>query len=522
MQAQANHQAGQASQGPTDRRGLGVETQRREQVEKRQAGAGQHRQAAPLPGRRLFVARLTQPVEAEQQSRAEHRRTQRRTGQQAVLPRTQFAEEGQRRARLQQQGEGTGQTAPLTQPQPEDAGALHRPGGRGPARIQAQGNRQAGEHHPQRQAGFHQQQGAAFRAPGQQQRQDHVEQAQRQRAEGGGELEVLHQRELQAEAHQRRAEQHSRVDMIALARRPAQQFSAALGRRPGLAQLAPGEQQADGHVHQEEQQQERLGAAQQLRGVVTQAPGETDTEGADEADQVEQAPGFEPGDGQDGAVEQEEIAEQRDMVAAAGRGQDGRGKTAERGRSRQPQGVLRNRENRRAEGHQQQQGERLRRRKQRMQAHGGEDRQVQHGDARALQHQAVVRVAQAQPPAQAEQGDGAGRNPGVTQLHRHHHAFGGVAQEKGQAEEQQQHADAQHGIATEQPGPGPGDGALDRRRFARCGRRARGGRGTWLILCLSPGVGTGRCRLGLGLREHIRRQLPAQLRFGRDGRHRDR
>src|SRR3990167_3025508 len=37
LQAQANPQGGQAGQGPTDRRGLGVETQRREQVEKSQA-----------------------------------------------------------------------------------------------------------------------------------------------------------------------------------------------------------------------------------------------------------------------------------------------------------------------------------------------------------------------------------------------------------------------------------------------------------------------------------------------------
>ena len=117
---------------------------------------------------------------------------------------------------------------------------------------------------------------------------------------------MLDQRKLQTEAHDRRAEQHRAVDVIALARRPVQQRLAIAVRRGigHVQQFAPGEQQADGQVHQEEQNQERLGAPQQLRRVRTQAPGETDAEGADEADQVEQAPGLEPGDGENAGVEQ--------------------------------------------------------------------------------------------------------------------------------------------------------------------------------------------------------------------------
>ncbi|MNG10624.1 hypothetical protein D3C84_941050 [compost metagenome] len=146
-----------------------------------------------------------------------------------------------------------------------------------------------------------------------------------------------------------------------------------------------------------------------------------------------------------------------------------------------------------------------------MQAHRGKHRQVQHGDPGTLQDQRVTAVARSQPPTQPEQPQGCRRDTCVTQFNRHHHAFGGIAQQKGQAEEQQHHADPQHGIAAEQPGPGATDGAVDEVRTTRGGR--------WLCLASDrlglPGIGRLRT-VGFGGRDGYRfefgRQLPEQIR----------
>ena len=81
------------------------------------------------------------------------------------------------------------------------------------------------------------------------------------------------------------------------------------------------------------------------------------------------------------------------MVAAAGGGQNRRGKAAQRRRCRQPKGILRNSQNRRTQGDYHQQTQRFAGTEQRMQAHRSKHRQVQHGDAGALQHKGVVSVA---------------------------------------------------------------------------------------------------------------------------------
>ena len=473
-QAQAGEQARQAGHGPGDGGAVDGQAERCDQVEEGQAGGRQQRPAGRLPVGQRFRRRATQLPEAEQRRRTEHQRAQRRTLQQRRLTRAHAIQVGQRRTALQQQGEEPRQAALLVQAEPVDAGALDGPGGRGPARVQAERNGQGAEDHPQRQADFHQQAGASGRSmAAQHPRQDHVEEAQGQGAEGHAEVDVADHRALQAEPHQWRAEQHGGVDVVGLSRRPAQQF-AALGRRlRGLQQLAAGEEQADPDVHQEEQGQERLGAGEQLRCIGAQSPGEADAEGADEADQVERPPGAEPGDGEDAGVEQGEVAEQRYMVAAAGGGQDRRGEAAERRHHRQAHGVLQHGEDRRADRHHHQQGQRRAGRDQRMQAHGGEDGQVQHRDTGALQDQAVGGAPLAQPPADAEQRHRCQRHPGVAVLHRHRHPFRGIAQEEGQADEQQHHADAQYRVAAEQPALGRGEATLDQRGFAW--RRWRGG-----------------------------------------------
>ncbi len=347
---------------------------------------------------------------------------------------------------------------------------------------------------------------------------------------------MLDQCELQPEAHQRRAEQHRAIDIVALARRPAQQPLTTVVLRPigHLAQLAPGEQQADSQVHQEEQHQERLGTPQQLGLVGAQAPGEADTEGADKTDQVQQAPGLEPGDRQNAAVQQDEVTEQGDMVAGTGGGQDRCGKTTQRRSGGQPDGILGHGENRREHRDRDQQAESSRRVEQRMQAHRGEDRQVQHRDPGALQHQAVVAVAQPQPPAQAEQTEGTTGDPGVTQFDRHHHAFSGITQQERQTEEQQQHADPQHSVTTEQPVARASHGTFDQIRFTRRARRNWRDRLAEFDRLRRPGIDFGAHGLGLVARRRFLQvlgQLPDQFgdgtqrlgnffdsRFGRLGR----
>ena len=241
-------------------------------------------------------------IKTEQQRGTEHQCPQRRAVQQAALAAAQLAQKRQRRPQLQEQRKRAGQRSLLTQAKPENTRPLHRPRRGCPPRIEPQWNRQTGEDHAQRQAGFRQQQRPA---PHQCPRQPHVDHAQCQGTERSGELQVLHQGELQSETHQWRAEQHRAIDVIAFARRPVQQrFTAViLGRVAHLQQLSSGKQQADGQVHQEEQNQKRLGAPQQLWRIRTQPPGEADTEGADKADQVQQAPGLEPRDGEDAGIE---------------------------------------------------------------------------------------------------------------------------------------------------------------------------------------------------------------------------
>ncbi|MCY1287090.1 hypothetical protein D9M70_360760 [compost metagenome] len=320
-----------------------------------------------------------------------------------------------------------------------------------------------------------------------------------------------HQRVLQAEADQRRAEQHGGVHVIAPPQREMLLF----------VQPATGEQQADGDVHQEEQQQEWLGTGEQLRRVGTQPPGEADAEGADEADQVERTPGLEPGDGEDAGIEQGEVAEQRDMAATAGGRQDRRGEAAQRRGRGEAEGILQHGEHARAERHQHQQDEtgagldqHLAAIHLRVQPDRREHRQVQHRHAGPLQQQCVGRPAQAQPPAQAEQRQRRGGDADIGRLGRHAHAFGGIAQEEGQTEEQQHHADPQHGIAAQQPVAGGGEGALDGRRLPRFagflpGRFHRPGS---FADCRRPlGNGAFHCRRGrLGGRQL---DIPGQLRF---------
>ncbi len=248
---------------------------------------------------------------------------------------------------------------------------------------------------------------------------------------------MLDQRVLQSKTCDGGTEQQRAIDVVALAGRPAQHGCSGfiLGRVGELQQFLPGEQQADGQIHQEKQNQERFGAPEQFGRVSLHAPGEADTEGAEKADQVEDAPSLEPGDGKNAGVEQSEIAEQRNMAALSGRGQNRRRKTAERTSAGQGQRVLGQRQDGRETGDRDQQRKAEGGVQQSVQFHRGKNGQVQDANACTLQHQRVRTVAQAQPPAQPQQCQRTQRDAGVTRFNRHDHPFGGITQQKSQAEE---------------------------------------------------------------------------------------
>ncbi len=77
LQAQANKQRCQSSQGPGNGGAVGEEEQRCQQIEETQPQHSQHRQASALPIGAVFRFSLVQLVEGEQQGAAEHQRAQR-------------------------------------------------------------------------------------------------------------------------------------------------------------------------------------------------------------------------------------------------------------------------------------------------------------------------------------------------------------------------------------------------------------------------------------------------------------
>jgi hypothetical protein len=286
---------------------------------------------------------------------------------------------------------------------------------------------------------------------------------------------VADQRILEAEPDDRRAEQQQTVEIIRAPGGPADEVEPRLALRfvGRVEQYAAGEEQRDRDIHQEEQHQERLGAGEHGRLIGLKAPGETQDEGAGEADEVERPPRLEPGDGEDAGIEQGQIGEQRDMMLAAGRGQDRRRKTAGGAGHGQAERILRHREDGREQHDRDQQEEAEPEGNQRVEMHGREDGEVHHRDRAALQHQPVGAAALAQPPADREQDQADHADAGIAQLDRQRGMLGRIAQQESEPQEQQQNAEPGHGIAAEQPTPGGGEGEIDRPRRARRGPNRR-------------------------------------------------
>ncbi len=245
-----------------------------------------------LPGRHLPRQGLVQLIETEQQRAAQHQRAQRRAIEQAVLAAVQFAEKRQRRAHLQQQGKCPGEQALLAQTQPENPRAFHRPCRRSssahPAPTESPGWRKSRPGPGRFLAN------SSARPPISHPARPHVNHAQRQGAECGSELQMLHQRELQAEARQRRTEQQS----CRRRNHPCAPTSAAAPRdcRPaGASPISINLRRANSRPMARYIRKNKIRNGSVLHnssGVVgAQAPGESDAEGAGEADDIQQAPG---------------------------------------------------------------------------------------------------------------------------------------------------------------------------------------------------------------------------------------
>ena len=209
---------------------------------------------------------------------------------------------------LQEQADPARQSSLLAQAEPDQGRAFEGEDATGGARRQRQRHRQRresqGKHgerlakhaHAAQQAGRAQQIDDAKHECGNRQRR----------------ALPFEQGTLQGKGGQRIAEHQRAVDGTALLRRAFQRVE-------------------DRHdkVDREKQQHERLGAVEQARPIGEHAPDRADGISEKESNQVQHAPGALPGDGEDGDVEQGVVGKQGDMVAAASRDQDRRGKAGE-------------------------------------------------------------------------------------------------------------------------------------------------------------------------------------------------
>jgi hypothetical protein len=214
-----------------------------------------------------------------------------------------------------------------------------------------------------------------------------------------------------------------------------------------------GEKDRDDEVHGEEEQQEGLGAREQLRPVVVRPPERADAEGESEAEDVEHAPGLDPGDGEDAGVQHPVVRKQHHVAAATGGGEDRREEAAAHRDDRERERVLRHGERRRRRRHAHQQDEGERPGQHVEQTIRGEDDEVEDGDAAALQDERVARARLAQPPAESKHHQRAERHRGEAQLDRNMDALVEILDEERDADEQHQDADLRHHVAADQALP---------------------------------------------------------------------
>ncbi len=373
----------------------------------------------------------------------------------------QTREERAGRGDLHQQPEAEREQALLAHAEPHDGRAFDGPRGAGRRPRKRERHRERREDHREREHRFEQQAEAVAAAREPCGDRD-VERRQRDRAPREPERHAFDERRLQRGRDDRRAEHERAVHVVS-------QREFAFHRI----------QQRDADIHQEEQDEERLGAREQRGTIGGHAPRGADREREHEAEQVQRAPRLEPRDREDPCVQQCVVAEQRDMVALAGRQQDRREEAARAAHECERQRVLPHREERAQRADRDHQRERGADGQQCIQLGRGEDRQVQDADAAALQHEAVCGATRPHAPADREQRGRGERRAREAELDRQHVVVGRVLQQERDAEEQHDDPDAHDRVAAEQPVARGAECAFGDAGFTGCGRGRAGrcGRG---------------------------------------------
>ena len=268
-----------------------------------------------------------------------------------------------------------------------------------------------------------------------------------------------------------------------------------------LAAITPN----DGGIEGEVVDEEGFDAHELRRVVGGAAPTAGNGERAAKADEVERAPCLVAGNEGDAAVQEGEIGKEREVIIAAARGQHRRGEAANEGDLRQHARVLHHGEGDQQRGSRGHQREGDRRVEQGVQFQRGEHGKVEDGECRPLNGECIVAAFRAQMPTGGGKYRRSRGDRAIAQRQGNMNARRGVAQQEGEAEEQNGDARFQQQVFAEEGG--------ERRRRAvvriiicgggwrRCGTRTRrrlasgdesvvvGGRGN--------GVGFGRSdRLG--------------------------
>ena len=180
-------------------------------------------------------------------------------------------------------------------------------------------------------------------------------------------------------------------------------------------------------------------------------PGAAETESTDEAQDIEYAPGLEPGDRQDTEIQHRQVREQYDVVTGAGGGEYRCGEAAERGDDRKNHRVLHDSQECCECSDQEQEGKAGNRRKQWVQLHCGQRGQVQDTDTAALQYEAVIIRTLAPAPAKKDKCDTCRGHARISQPQWQPTLFCGVPQRKRQPQEEDDNADLDQRISAKDP-----------------------------------------------------------------------
>ena len=248
---------------------------------------------------------------------------------------------------------------------------------------------------------------------------------------------------MQAESTDRHTEDQGRINVAD----PPE--SAVLFRR--INQRTPGEKEGNQDIKHEEQEQEGLGHAEQGWLIIFFTPGPGQEEGGDKANEIEDAPGLEPGYGNNAEVDHRQVDEEEQVIFAASRRQNGRCKTAQGGDHGKRQGILQQRQQYRATGDANQQDKPEFRGNQRVQLHPGQRRQIENANPGPLQNHAITITPVAPAPAEEQQTYPGSCHAGITQADRHMGIFGDITQQEGEAEKKDQDANLDDGISANHP-----------------------------------------------------------------------